>query len=849
MLASPWKFLRSLLCLLALSVVPAAAQPTELFISEYIEGSSINKAIEIYNGTGAAVNLAADVYNIQMFFNGNPSAGLTIDLTGTVADGDVFVLAHSAAVAEILAQADQTSGAGWFNGDDAVVLRKGATIIDSIGQAGFDPGSQWGSGLTSTADNTLRRKGTVIAGDTTRDDVFDPSVEWDGFATDTFDGLGAYTITPPPPPPPPPTLLEIHEIQGSGSASPYVGQRVETLDNIVTAKTSNGFFMQTPAARIDASDTTSEGIFVFTGAAPAVQVGDQVDVVGAVAEFFDLTEIANSPTVIVDSSGHARPAPVWFGPSVPSLNPPGDLERFEGMLVRVENALVTGPTDAFGDTAVVAGATRAFREPGIEYPGVPGYPTTWDGNPEIFEIDPNAAGLLAASFVAGAIIDVAEGPLSFAFGDYQIWPTMLTPGAQPDVLRPVRARVAGELTVGSQNMLRLFDTTNDPGVSDPVVLPEEFESRIAKASLYIRTVLGSPDVVVLEEVENLGVANALASRLATDDPGTSYTAYLMEGHDVGGIDIGMLVRSAIAVSSVTQLGHLEEFEFDGNTSFLHDRPPLVLQGNYVGNDAPFPVTVIGVHNRSLSGIEGNDGARVRAKRLAQALSIARYVQTIQESEPNRRLVLTGDFNAFQFSDGYVDALGVITGNLDPAGAILEGPDEVDPNLINQVNTLLPAEQYSYVFEGSAQVLDHTLTTANLQPFVRGFEYSRGNADAPASSRNDPSTPLALSDHDGAVLFVMTDRDADGLADDADSCPASSKTVVMVGACTTGVPDQILIDGCSITDSIAAMAAASANHGAFVSQTTHWLNELRKNGVIDNEQRGEIVSCAARANAP
>jgi predicted extracellular nuclease len=173
-------------------VRPARAAPTELFFSEYIEGSSNNKALEIFNGTGASINLAADVYNVQMYFNGNVSAGLTINLTGSVADGDVFVVAQSDASSVILAQADQTNGAGWFNGDDAVVLRKGTTVIDSIGQIGFDPGSQWGADLTSTADNTLRRKDAIEAGDPNGADAFDPSVEWDGFASDTFNGLGVH---------------------------------------------------------------------------------------------------------------------------------------------------------------------------------------------------------------------------------------------------------------------------------------------------------------------------------------------------------------------------------------------------------------------------------------------------------------------------------------------------------------------------------------------------------------------------------------------------------------------------------------------------------------------------------
>jgi predicted extracellular nuclease len=176
------------------SIGGAKAASTELFISEYIEGSSNNKAIEIYNGTGASIDLAANAYAVQMFFNGSSIPGLTINLSGTVAAGDVFVLAQASASAAILARADQTSGAGWFNGDDAIALRKGTNVVDTVGQIGFDPGTEWGTGLTSTADNTLRRKSAIQAGDTNGADAFDPGVEWDGFAVDTFAGLGSHTV-------------------------------------------------------------------------------------------------------------------------------------------------------------------------------------------------------------------------------------------------------------------------------------------------------------------------------------------------------------------------------------------------------------------------------------------------------------------------------------------------------------------------------------------------------------------------------------------------------------------------------------------------------------------------------
>ena len=82
---------------------PTRAAPTDLFFSEYIEGSSNNKALEIYNGTGAPIDLAAGGYSVQMSFNGSASVGLTINLTGTVASGDVYVVAQSASSAAILA--------------------------------------------------------------------------------------------------------------------------------------------------------------------------------------------------------------------------------------------------------------------------------------------------------------------------------------------------------------------------------------------------------------------------------------------------------------------------------------------------------------------------------------------------------------------------------------------------------------------------------------------------------------------------------------------------------------------------------------------------------------------------
>jgi predicted extracellular nuclease len=175
---------------------PAAAAASDLFISEYVEGSSFNKAIEIYNGTGATVDLAAASYELELYSNGAAAPSQSLALSGTIADGDVLVLANSQADPAILAVADVTgtsvNAVINFNGDDAVVLRKGDAVIDAFGQVGVDPGSQWTGG---GQDDTLRRKEAICAGDVDAADAFDASVEWDGFAVDTFDGLGLHTAT------------------------------------------------------------------------------------------------------------------------------------------------------------------------------------------------------------------------------------------------------------------------------------------------------------------------------------------------------------------------------------------------------------------------------------------------------------------------------------------------------------------------------------------------------------------------------------------------------------------------------------------------------------------------------
>ncbi|MEM2918423.1 MAG: MopE-related protein [Candidatus Altiarchaeota archaeon] len=164
-----------------------------LFFSEYVEGSSNNKALEIYNPKNTAINLSG--YKIEIYHNGQDNPLNTIILPSvTLASGDVYVICDNDASTSILANCDLQSTITFFNGDDTIVLKNPAgAILDVIGQVGFDPGMEWGSGNTSTADNTLVRKCDITCGDMNPNDAFEPAIEWYGYAQDTFIYLGNHS--------------------------------------------------------------------------------------------------------------------------------------------------------------------------------------------------------------------------------------------------------------------------------------------------------------------------------------------------------------------------------------------------------------------------------------------------------------------------------------------------------------------------------------------------------------------------------------------------------------------------------------------------------------------------------
>ena len=164
----------------------ATNSPPALIFSEYIEGSSSNKALEIT----ALRDSVLDGCKVGAYFNGSGEASVVASLSGVLEAGQVLTLCTSTLSDQLGTVCNQV-GRLTFNGNDAVALACDGKILDVIGQIGVDPGSAWGTGSITTVDHTLRRKCTVTSGDPSGLNAFDPSLEWQSFPLDTFSGLGS----------------------------------------------------------------------------------------------------------------------------------------------------------------------------------------------------------------------------------------------------------------------------------------------------------------------------------------------------------------------------------------------------------------------------------------------------------------------------------------------------------------------------------------------------------------------------------------------------------------------------------------------------------------------------------
>lgn len=589
------------------------------------------------------------------------------------------------------------------------------------------------------------------------------------------------------------TLVPIHTIQGSTpGTSTYTGQMV-TTSGIVTGVRPYGFYLQSRDSAADADPATSEGIFVYagTGNVPGtVTVGTELQLSGTVTIFTPTgaaatatqaeTELTSPGGYTVLSNSNTLPTPITLTTSLPS--PTGainQLAHYQSMRVSIPSLTTTSGTDGtFTESTetyvsngqfwgVVTGTPRPVREPGLEVldpftNGKPGTIARFDDNPEVFELDSLSlnSGGTPIDVTSSTILTGINGIVDLGTG-YPV--VMLETGNKPTVtggLTPnaVSAAASNEITLGDLNMERFYNATKD--TSGAVVITQDaYNRRLQKASLAIRTLFLSPDILAVEEVENMQTLQDVATQISTDavaasQPDPQYAPYLVLGNDSSGISVGFLVKPAkINVVSVDQQGKTTTYTPPGGSATtLNDRPPLVLHAGIKRSGATdYPITVIVNHLKSLDDITTKPNTPY--KREAQAEFLANLIQGYQSS--GEHVISVGDYNSFEFNDGIVDELDIIRGIVTPANQdVVAGPSTalVTPALVDVDPTNLATGAYSYVFQGNAQSIDHILATADIASDIHVTAVHL-NADFPVIDRNIATTPARTSDHDGFVAYL------------------------------------------------------------------------------------------------
>lgn len=787
---------------------PASAASGDLLFSEYVEGSSNNKALEIYNPTTAPVDLAATGYAVQVYFNGSPAAGSTINLTGTIAPDDVFVLAAAAANPGILAAADQTTGASLYNGDDAVALVKGGVPVDIIGQVSVDPGSQWGGDLTSTADNTLRRTADTCVGDGDGTNAFDPTVDWIGFATDTADGLGVHdadcaldpATDPDPDPDPDPVAdcgieaVPVSSVQGGGDASAMVGQAVHieaTVTGDFQAGGFEGYYVQDAG---DGDPATSDGIFVHAPGGVDVSVRDVVHVVGTVTEFYGMTEITADDVAVCDSAVGLPAATELTLPMATAY------EQLEGMRVVLPQTLSILEYFEFGRYGTIdVGLDRQMTPTAVFEPGstqaadlaaanLAERITIDDGrstqNPDP-AIHPNGDVFTQEnSFRGGDTVTNVTGVLDYRFSTWAVQPTQGAEFAEVNPREDV-PDVGGDVRVASFNVLNYF-TTIDPTPNnsndDDYTRGADTDKELARQQAKIVAALTAidADVFGLIEIENSGVPGFEASTAAPNEAVATLTAAL--NHELGAdvydyIHTGVVGTDAITTAllykkaTVQPVGDFALLTESVDSRWLDDRNRPALAQTFADADGG-TVTVVVNHLKSKGSScvadgdpDAGDGqGNCAGVRTAAAGALVDWLAGDPTGQGAGRELVIGDLNSYD-KENPID--------------VLVGAGYTD---------LVAADQgeyaYSYVFDGQLGYLDYALAGTGLVDDVAGAAVWHINADEPNLFDYDMSfkqdaqdalfapDPYRSSDHDPVVVGLdLTPPDTTPPTITADADPA------------------------------------------------------------------------------
>ncbi len=757
---------------------PASA---DLIISEYIEGSSNNKAIELYNN--ADTELSLEGYTLGLYSNGSSSVGNSIDLTGTLAANTTYIISNPSAATAILNIADTTSTVTYYNGDDALVLTKDGVVVDSFGQVGVDPGSEWSEGGVATANKTLRRKNSITTGRTNSTATFNPSDEWEQFDIDAFDGLGSHagdggTAPAPDPEPEPlePLVCDadktlIRAVQGAGDASPLVDTVVE-IEGIVTADFQgedglDGFFVTSLAADVDSDPMTSEGLFVYFTDTD-VNVGDHVRVQGTVDEYYDSTQLADVTQIAVCGTGEVASATTISLP----LDSQADLEAYEGMLVSLDQTLVVTNNYGLGRYGEVELATeRLYQGTQIALPGdaanaVEAANLTkkilLDDGSTAQNSDPTAypaAGLSAENTLrTGDTVNAVTGVVTYSFSTYRIHPTVtpqfIATNAREDA--PEQSEEA-DLRIASFNVLNYFNGDGQGG-GFPTSRGADSEEELVRQEAKLVSAISAmqADVVGLMEIENdgFGEFSAIASLVnALNDADTAnnyaYVDFNVSQIGTDAITTALIYR-ADKVEEVGTAAITTDYPFD-----YSNRAPIAQSFKSLSTDEVFTVSVAHLKSKGSCGDDNNDDLGDgqgcwNEIRTEAATAFSNWLDGKPTGVEDEDIILVGDMNAYAMEDpirkfdekGYKNVVAELDGD-----------------------TL----SYSYSFSGRAGSLDHALATESLLSKVVAANDWHINADEPIvldynleyKSEGHQSTLYSesayrASDHDPVIIDIKSE---------------------------------------------------------------------------------------------
>jgi len=582
-------------------------------------------------------------------------------------------------------------------------------------------------------------------------------------------------------------MTAIYVIQGSGATSPLVGQTV-TVEGVVTGdfqdddaddtRNLGGFFLQSAP---DADVATSDGIFVFDGdnATTDVNPGDSVRVEGMVGEFFGETQITAS-SVSISGAGAIQPVPVQLPSAALLANSDGeliaDLERYEGMLIRVPQTLTVSALfdlERYGEVRLVQGG-RAFQFTNQNAPDVAGYETHRralaartlvldDGRRQsnVVPIRYLAAGTAANySIRVGDQVTDLTGVVRFSRGSgsggmetYRLMPTGAVQFTDRNP-RPAAPVVGGALRIASFNTLNLFSGIDSgqavcgPSSSDGCRGADsstELDRQLDKLAVAIDMI--DADVVGLMEIENNGGAalQSIVSRLnAVSSSNYAYVNTGVVGDDA--ITTGFVYKTATVALNGPPV--ILDSGVDPRFNDRRNRPALAQSFMQLSNDAIISVVVNHLKSKGSSCEEdgdpnlGDGQSNCNATRTDAAAAIADWIATDPTMSGDPDYLVIGDLNAY----------------------IVEDPLTTLKNkgLVNLVEEAGGGSAYSFVFDGQSGALDHALATASLVPQVTDVLDWHINADEPPlrdynleagrdPSLFDPATPYRASDHDPVIV--------------------------------------------------------------------------------------------------